>query len=235
MTSFPKSALCLGRVDWPEFRPLWQEIQVATPQTHWEMAASTQEFLNRPSSSDPIELTVIWQTWSDEYPPEEILSLLAALPLCRVLAITGPWCESDQRTRRSWPVAMAVPWWRASRRLKAELANFNEGNAPPWTASREEVWLWESAQTANGRGSGAANPSSISDAALATMLAAERLPYDAVVFDAEPWDAERAAALVDTTEANRSQPVWAFSSWPISSDVAAIEQSERVKVLAKGA
>lgn len=171
----PRRCLSVGQSDSPEFRPLWDRLQSWLPTATWDIAASASEFLERRNSPSTraMDFAVIWQCWSDEYPPASIHQLLAALPLCRVVCVTGPWCEADQRTRRAWPPAVVVPWWRARVRFERELSTWQagDGSAPPWTASREEVWLWEQADSpppSDARVQIAPRPF---DAAFAAMLA----------------------------------------------------------------
>lgn len=137
------SFLSIGQPKDREFVSLWQQLQEWTGSIPWRCLATSDEFLAN-LASKPINWAVIWQRWSDEYSPQDVADLLAALPLCRVVCVTGPWCEADQRTRRVWPPALVVPWWRAERRLAREWTDVIAGGSGlPWTASREESWLWE--------------------------------------------------------------------------------------------
>src|SRR5262245_46063062 len=40
----------------------------------------------------------------------------ARTPLARLVALTGPWCEGEQRSGRPWPGGLRVPWrtWRTA-------------------------------------------------------------------------------------------------------------------------
>lgn len=234
MTSLPTTGLSLGRSDWPEFQPLWRDLQIATSQTRWIAASTALDFLERPSPKDALEFAVVWQTWSDEYPPDQILRLLAVLPLCRVVCVTGPWCEADQRTRRHWPAALPVPWWRAARRFQAELANFSDGRGPPWTAAREEVWLWEQSQQSHDRIFCQQDALQMDGGIFAGTMEDPLMRSECVVFDAEPWDKDRATALASQVQVSAPRSVWTYTGWPTADFLTEARNSGAGKVVAKG-
>ncbi|MDZ4689087.1 MAG: hypothetical protein SH850_28770 [Planctomycetaceae bacterium] len=177
----------------------------------------------------PIEFAVIWQSWSEEFTASEITEMLAQLPLCRVVCVTGPWCESDQRTRRAWPPALVTPWWHAGQRLQHELAAVQSraAHAVPWTASREELWLWEQTTPDQSSLAGLAVSLRMADHHFSAMLGetlidigATVVQYasddvDAVLVDADPWSPDRARALAEVVQDVSPIPVIALSGWTI--------------------
>ena len=102
--------LLLGDVTHPEFEGvvsllrgtvLHQRLQEAdTLRTARELYLSGRQ---------PPELVVICQTWSDQFPAEEIHGLIAWLPFARLICCYSTWCDSDGRTRELWPLAVRIP------------------------------------------------------------------------------------------------------------------------------
>lgn len=137
-----------------EFAEVRWQIPVCWPHSRVEHWPSIPEFLAADVRETP-DIILVWQSWPDEYPADQVLDLLARSPLATVLCVYGSWCESDGRTRAHWPPAMRVPVWQAGMRLQREAAarrvtadtaaSMSTSTYPslplPWTASREEVWL----------------------------------------------------------------------------------------------
>lgn len=101
--------LLLGSVSDPEFEGvvallrgvvLHQRLQEAET---WHAARNLY-----PPGRQPPELVVICQSWSDQFPAEEIHGLIAWLPFARIICCYGPWCDSDGRTRELWPLAVRI-------------------------------------------------------------------------------------------------------------------------------
>jgi CheY-like chemotaxis protein len=215
--------LCLGLADRDEFRPLRDRLFQLTEPTRWQTAATLVDFLaQRPRT--PVEFAVIWQSGADEFTAGDVTRLLAALPLCRVVCVTGAWCDALPRTRRAWPVGLVVPWWRAWPRLQREWQALCEGGGDllPWTASREEAWLWQQAGETVARLDGLRLAMDMSDAAFAATLrdlfrtaGADIVTDqpDVVLVDADPWNADRAAVLTTQIARIAPTPVVAFSAW----------------------
>jgi hypothetical protein len=88
------------------------------------------------------ELVLVCESWPDEFPVDHVARLLAAVPLARVLCLSGFWCEAAGRTRQHWPPALRVPIWASWPRIEHELAICTgRRSALPSTATREEVLL----------------------------------------------------------------------------------------------
>ncbi|HUQ70535.1 MAG TPA: hypothetical protein VM165_13470, partial [Planctomycetaceae bacterium] len=213
----PGSYLSLGQSDRAEFQPLRKQLLSEAEARSWRTVATLSEFLEQQSSGQfrtPIEFAVVWQCWSDEFTAAEVIALLAQLPLCRVVCVTGPWCESDQRTRRAWPPALVAPWWHAGQRLQRELAavQTRAAHSPPWTASREELWLWEQSVPDERFLAGIAISLRMADHNFSAMLCemllaagATAVQYpshdvDVVLVDADPWSADLARMLSGTVQ-----------------------------------
>ncbi|MBA4031041.1 MAG: hypothetical protein C0478_09130 [Planctomyces sp.] len=90
-----------------------------------------------------IELIVIEQASSDQFSPAQVDDFLAEVQGCQIIVIHGPWCEGDGRTRNTWPPALRCPAaWAPLWIRQTAAALRGDGEALPWTASREEVIRW---------------------------------------------------------------------------------------------
>jgi len=104
------------------------------------------------------DLIIVLQSWSDQFSPTEVLELLSRLPLARIVCVCGAACDSDGRTRASWPLAVRARTPDAISRIEREFellrsASSVDGPWPPdqtldgvrpqavpWTASRAEIF-----------------------------------------------------------------------------------------------
>lgn len=94
-----------------------------------------------PSIADA-QLTVILQSWSDEYAPAEVDRLVGATLTSGLYCCYGAWCEGDGRTREIWPHSTRVPVRYAREVLQEEILRIEAGRpAIPPTAARDEVFL----------------------------------------------------------------------------------------------
>lgn len=86
------------------------------------------------------ELILVAQGWSEAQSGAEIQRLQDRYPLARMVCVYGPLCESDGRTRQTWPGALRVPKRKLGWRLEQEIRVLRGESAPlPWTATREEI------------------------------------------------------------------------------------------------
>ena len=88
------------------------------------------------------DLTVVLQSWSDQYIPADVDRLIGAIPASDLLCIYGAWCEGDGRSRPVWPRAVRVPLRHAQSAIETSLLRIRQGVPPlPPTASRDEAFL----------------------------------------------------------------------------------------------
>ena len=86
-------------------------------------------------------LVLIYQSYPDEYPREDVERLIGRMPLSRVVVVFGPWCESIGRTEQVWPIGWCVPLGHAPTRLKREIDGIARNESPlPATTSRDEAF-----------------------------------------------------------------------------------------------
>ena len=93
------------------------------------------------------DLVLVCQHWTREYTERDVLTLLRAFPLARIVCCYGPWCASDGRSGTAWPPAVRVPLDEAAARIRQEFEVL-AGRCPPLplTASRDEIFAYSGAE-----------------------------------------------------------------------------------------
>lgn len=195
--------------------------QVRTTQSVDELAALVE--------SDVPDLLVVWQEWPDEFPACEVARLFDLLPVSRWVCCYGPWCLADGRNRDIWPPATRVPWSRAESRIRQELSVLRGEHAPlPLTAGRDEVFAYDVDRSDGELSSPLRFPrtaviscdpeyrrcllESLGDSRRKSRLQhSEGLP-DAILWDADPWNAVRANSLWELRRAHASTAILALTS-----------------------
>ncbi|MEO2019066.1 MAG: hypothetical protein ABGZ53_32375 [Fuerstiella sp.] len=98
------------------------------------------------------QMTVVLQSWSDEYSRPDVNQLIGRTLFHRLLCCFGTWCESDGRNRDVWPDALHVPVRLAESVIAAELHRIESGGpAIPATSARDEVFAHRIDATTDGR------------------------------------------------------------------------------------
>lgn len=193
------------------------EFQPAVEQVHQNLAAANlrwetgfEAFRQAIAAGWWPELIIILQAWPDQLSVQEVEELISLCPLARIVCCFGPWCDSDGRTRSIWPLGVRVPAAAFASRFEHELALMShrrEGGPLPLTASRTEIFEFDFAHPATRRPI-ASDVSVISpDGRFREMIASalrnagstvaelHNARPATIVFDADPWDANRATEL----------------------------------------
>jgi hypothetical protein len=214
MSQTHSNVMLLGESEQQGFAPivefLRQRMDLASTRTATDLNG-LRRFVGREDWHP--DLIIVCQAWSEQFSEAEVHELIALCPLARIVCCFGPWCDSDGRTRSIWPLAVRAPIAAAAGRLARELALLQNAPAgrrspPPLTASRAEVFEFDFML-----------PAARDERSLAVVVISPDRPWremtesalrrdgfqihdrqsaerpDAVVFDADPWDATRAAAL----------------------------------------
>ncbi len=90
------------------------------------------------------EVVIICQNWPDEFSICEVNELVNRFPLSRFICCYSVWCESDGRTRSTWPVSVRVPARSVSARIQHEwdvVHGIRE--VFPLTSGRDEIFQIE--------------------------------------------------------------------------------------------
>ncbi len=131
--------LVIGPSEAPLFGDLLSVLRGADPPVLLHQFGDLKSIAQAPSA----KLVVVLQQWPDEYPPADVLRLIGAAPLARLLVCYGPWCDSDGRTRGVWPLGSRVPLAAAPWRLQQELQRLRDTFPPlPLTANRNETYAY---------------------------------------------------------------------------------------------
>ena len=203
----PLNLLIVGQTQRAEAKPLVEWLAAAMRPAVQQHFSDLTRALAAASRTNTIpDLVVIVQSQPDEFSPTEIASLFAFAPLARVVVAYGAWCESDGRTRQTWPLATRVSLPNASARIEREwrLLNATPGiESLPLSSSREEVFAADHHmfdQTASPKTVLVISPdpayrrflNELLTAAGHTLDAGNRLEGSstttAILFDADPWE-----------------------------------------------
>ena len=143
MNAMPPVVWIVGDTDRAEMRSVVDRLATEGVKIAEQRCAEVSAVEARlAQTADPPDLVLVCESWPDEFPADHVTRLLAAVPLARVVCLSGYWCESAARTRSHWPPALRVPIWTAWPRIEREL-EICAGRrvATPSTASREELLL----------------------------------------------------------------------------------------------
>ena len=223
MNNPPLSALVLGDSRPNEFRPVLELVHRHVAAGFLRTAADSATFRQTTGSGWFPDFLIALQAWPDQFSAHEVEELISLCPLARILCCFGPWCDSDGRTRSIWPLGVRVQAAAFPSRFEHEvalLANSRDVRPPlPLTASRTEIFEFDFARPAARRPSAQVVSVISPDRRFREMLASAVKaagfhvcgPHDteqpaAIVFDADPWDDDRAKALATIRAAHpRSQ------------------------------
>ncbi len=222
----------LGGCERDEFRPLREWYRQHASHVTMHNAITVAEFVTAVSVGSSPDLVIVTESEPDEFTASDISQLLTIAPLARMICITGAWSETVGRTRSHWPAAWRVPLCDAIPRLERELAAISAcrtgatgvtADLPPWTASRQETWLWQSSTSHRARPiSGTVCLSEIADPTLAAELVAQchtagltvvTTDAEVVVLDAEPWCAAVRDRIVTAMARHPHSTPLAITGW----------------------
>jgi hypothetical protein len=201
----------IGEPDAPETRAAARLLRELAPGTAPHGIAALPQLLRLAAEGMQFDLIVVAQSWPAQFSREEVLALIRAAPLARLVCCYGPWCDSDGRNGTYWPAGCRVPLAGARTRLARALGM--AGAAPaarnaesprsreallPLTASRNEVFDYDFAAIASPVAGSPAVAVNSPDAAWLRMIdralraAGCRLTTpraaSVLVFDADPFE-----------------------------------------------
>jgi hypothetical protein len=224
--------LLLGDLEAGDFQSILEVVHSWNPAADVRATADLTE-LRQFTGADRWfpDLIVVLQSWPDQFSEADVHELFALCPLARVTCCFGPWCDSDGRTRSIWPLAVRVPAVAATHRLEQGLALLESRDssrrALPLTASRAEIFEsdfghWEPDEPTE-RTVAVISPDrrwkEMIGTALRKFCLRNYAPHsgeqpEIVIFDADPWDAERAISLGAIRTSHRTSQIIAAVGFP---------------------
>jgi hypothetical protein len=187
------------------------------------------------------DLIIVLQSWPDQYLPSDVLAIQQAAPLARLVTCFGPWSDSDGRNRAAWPAAARVPVAAAAPRCERELGmlygdlrsaqrdvfDCHRHKVLPLTASRHEIFEFDFSSPPHRTPKALRVAVESPDRRFREMLvrALGTAGYgnadpgkdpgpDAIIWDADPWDGERQAALSAVRHRNKTSQIIAAVGFP---------------------
>ncbi|MGA2255692.1 MAG: hypothetical protein ABSG53_13685 [Thermoguttaceae bacterium] len=88
---------------------------------------------------------VLAQAYPDQFSAVSIDRLRSQVPLARIIAILGSWCEGEPRSGRPLPGVIRIYWYQAAVRIRREFPRWFQSEGSAWqlpaTATDEERLL----------------------------------------------------------------------------------------------
>lgn len=220
--------LLIGDETHPEFAEAVDSLRRQTD-FQWVSAISSA-LAHVDAASSPPDLVVLAQSRAGQFSDGQISSLRRAVPLARIVALLGSWCEGEARTGRPWPGTTRLYWHRWSPWFARELERLSDGRCPTWglpvTATADEMidFSIHDAQPASGgliavRARRGCTYDALADACRSAGYATVWLRDDqhvqvqgpaAVIWDDTHCGAAQAARIAVTAEAVRPAPLIAL-------------------------
>jgi len=127
--------------DWqvPEFADAGKWLRESATCRSYDSPQSAAHELSAAKNANVPVAIVVAVARPGRFAAHEIEHLYALLPLTRLVALTGPWCEGEQRSGIPWPGIVRVAWRTWHERLPSELGINVTGAAQlPRTATEIE-------------------------------------------------------------------------------------------------
>jgi hypothetical protein len=232
MNNPPPSVLILGDTHPAEFQPVVELVHRRVAAGLLRTAIDIAAIRRTIASGWFPDILIVLQAWPDQFLAGEVEELISLCPLARLLCCFGPWCDSDGRTRSIWPLGARVPAAGFPSRFEHEVALLTDcrGAGPPLplTASRTEIFEFDFARPVAQRALAADGVTILSpDRYFREMLSSGLKGAGmreiesqvtgqscAIVFDADPWSTDRAAALATICTAHPQSPLVACVGFP---------------------
>ena len=218
----PRVLLC-GRSDALEFHPVRTQLARQLPDSKPDLLAPSQ--VTQSDAIDSSDLVIVCESHPDEFTAEQASRLLARAVSSRLIVCTGEWCISEGRTRSLWPAAVRVSVDRFATRLQREIGVYSGKADPiPLTAAANEIFAIEAGnglsldQTVQVH-----SPDPVYRETLETALQSlgcrvletgQIEPLDAILFDIDPWERSRAAALRSLRAQHTETRIIILTSFP---------------------
>lgn len=102
---------------------------------------SVQQALLEPDGIQEAQLTIVLQSWSEQFARRNIHHLIGLAFANRLICFCGPWCESDGRNHDLWPDAIRIPLRESSTAFDTVYQQITRHeDILPVTAAKDEVF-----------------------------------------------------------------------------------------------
>lgn len=102
---------------------------------------SIQQAIAEPDGVQEAQLTIVLQSWSEQFARRDIHHLIGLTFASRLICFGGPWCESDGRNHDLWPDAIRIPLRESSTAFDAAYQQIQQDEEHlPVTAAKDEVF-----------------------------------------------------------------------------------------------
>ena len=185
---------------------------------------------------------------------KDIAKIQIAAPLCRIVAIAGPWCEGLwRRTSDGLPGVTIVPWHRWGDWLRSSANQLRAGAPAAWslpatTAHDELADFWSRVRVNKTQGLIAINSDSRDAAeAIGDVLSLAGFAYvwqqpdadsliegaSVIVVDCNGWNEEMARRVASLRSGHPQSQVVSLVNFPLPRDVIAAKAAGSTSVVAK--
>jgi hypothetical protein len=135
------SVLLVGNERHPEFA---EAVDLLRQRTDFHWASGVPSALSHiDNASAPPDLVVVAQSRAGQFSHGQVSALRRAVPLARIAALLGSWCEGEARTGRPWPGTTRLYWHQWIPWFARELDRLSDGKCPTWglpvTATADEM------------------------------------------------------------------------------------------------
>jgi hypothetical protein len=135
------NVLLVGDGKHPEFA---EAVDLLGRQTDLQVAPAVPSALAHIDAvASPPDLVVVAQSRAGQFSDGQISVLRRAVPLARIVALLGSWCEGEARTGRPWPGTTRLYWHQWVPWFARELQRLSDGKCPTWglpvTATADEM------------------------------------------------------------------------------------------------
>ena len=124
------SALLIGDFRSPTFQPVADQIRSAADV---ETAADCDDAIAMVNDTAYVpNIIVVAQRWPGQYHHGKLDQLQRAVPLGRILALSGTWCEGELRSGLPWPGMVRTYWHAWLARWDKEFSRHAAAELPAW-------------------------------------------------------------------------------------------------------
>jgi len=123
------TVVVVGNVARPEFARVAEWVGHSASIVACRGVATAETRLNQ---GLPADLVLLVESRPGEISHPEVEQLRRLVPLARIVALLGSWCEGEVRVGDPWPGVVRVYWHQAEAHVRREMARLAAGRCPIW-------------------------------------------------------------------------------------------------------